>query len=333
MRKVIIIKFFVLCLLSCKTAIKNSNAKVEIEEGVAIIEDKDEAITSPKVKKEKEKELASKENCIAVADKNILGFWVGYFRKATGDDYDEKTIYVDEGFHWSRENKINIAIDEVKDSLVIGHSVVAGNDRPFKGFLEKTKNGDCVFRVKEPGTHKYDGEFLFTIKDDKLIGNWLAYNDIDIRERKYTLEKKKFVYNPAVNLEESKRYIDWNKSKETKTIETYGDDEVEEWINAEFASATDFIYTVNASSKLLTKKEVENLKKGDLVIIRNTIYARHGYSFKNRPLRVFFDAQTWYVPVYTNIKNEFTELEKKNIQLLLKYEKNALEYYDYFGRG
>ncbi|MFN5849409.1 MAG: YARHG domain-containing protein, partial [Chitinophagales bacterium] len=65
----------------------------------------------------------------------------------------------------------------------------------------------------------------------------------------------------------------------------------------------------------------------------NMIYARHGYSFKNRPLRVFFDAQEWYIPVHTDIKKDLTEIEKKNIQLLLKYEKNAKEYYDYFGRG
>lgn len=83
----------------------------------------------------------------------------------------------------------------------------------------------------------------------------------------------------------------------------------------------------------MKKRDVENLKKGDLTIIRNTIYARHGYSFKNRPLRVFFDAQSWYVPVHSDIRANFSEIEKKNIQLLLSFEQNAAEYYDYFGRG
>jgi hypothetical protein len=90
---------------------------------------------------------------------------------------------------------------------------------------------------------------------------------------------------------------------------------------------------MNASSKVLAKEEVENLKKGDLTIIRNSIYARHGYSFKNQPLRVFFDAQSWYIPVHTNITSDFTEIEKQNIELLLRYEKNAAVYYDRFGRG
>ena len=56
-------------------------------------------------------------------------------------------------------------------------------------------------------------------------------------------------------------------------------------------------------------------------------------SFKNRPLRIFFDAQEWYIPVNIDIKSNLTEIEKENIQLLLKYEKNAVEYYDSFGRG
>ena len=134
-------------------------------------------------------------------------------------------------------------------------------------------------------------------------------------------------------LEKSKQYVNWNKFTEKKERIEMDKNEFEEWVSKEFASATEVIYRINASNTLLKKKDVENLKKGDLTIIRNTIYARHGYSFKNRPLRVFFDAQSWYIPVHTNIKSDFTEIEKENIKLLLRYEKNAIEYYDYFGRG
>ena len=134
-------------------------------------------------------------------------------------------------------------------------------------------------------------------------------------------------------LEEVKEYVDWNTFTEEKLTEEYEEGEFEEWITKEFASATKLIYSINASNVLLKKEDIENLLKGDLTIIRNTIYARHGYSFKNRPLRVFFDAQSWYIPVHTDIKADFTEIEKENIKLLLRYEKNAVEYYDYFGRG
>ena len=315
---------------NCSTDIKNPEAKVEIENGTEVTTSKQ---LNEEKKEAKTKQVESEE---IVTKDQLFGFWVGYFEKDDDDNSNETTLYVDEGFMWNRENKINISIDKIVDSLVVGHSVVAGNDRPFKGIVTK-ENEAYKFQVKEPGDDKYDGEFVFYIENNKLNGGWTAYKNIEIPKRKYTLERKDFTYNRDIMLEESVQYVNWNKFVEEKETIVYDDaeegEEFEEWISREFASATSLIYKVNASNRLLTKSEVENLKKGDLTIIRNTIYARHGYSFKNRPLRVFFDAQSWYIPVHTNIKNDFTDLEKENIQLLLKYEKNAAEYYDYFGRG
>jgi hypothetical protein len=72
--------------------------------------------------------------------------------------------------------------------------------------------------------------------------------------------------------------------------------------------------------------------KGDLEIIRNAIYARHGYSFKNRKMRYVFDQIDWYNPVHVDIRSDLTDLEKKNIDLLKRYEGHAVTYYDSFGR-
>jgi hypothetical protein len=321
MKKVLIVMLTLIIFSNCENAIKNENAQVEIEVGTKTAET--ENIAEPTSSKTKE---------TTKTDNDLLGFWVGYFKRKEDENvYNEKTVYVDEGFIWTRENKINISIDKIDGAKVIGHSVVAGNDRPFEGTVEERGKGVFSFNVKEPGDDKYDGEFTFIIENNELKGSWKAYKKINIQERKYTLEKRSFEYNPNIMLEEG-RYINWNKFKEEKG--TYeGADEFEEWVSRTYSSATNSIYELNASNKLLTKKEVENLKKGDLLLIRNTIYARHGYSFKNRPLRVFFDAQNWYIPVHADIKSDFTKIEKKNIELLLRYEGNAAEYYDHFGRG
>ncbi|MEO1484602.1 MAG: YARHG domain-containing protein [Bacteroidota bacterium] len=323
MKRLFIFALLGIVLLGCKTEIKNSEAKIEIEKGTEIENSRTDEESQTQVSEESGNEDSK-------LDDPLLGFWVGYFEK---DDEDyEKNIYVDEGYYWNRENKINISIDVVKDSLVFGHSVVAGNDRPFQGVIIQ-ENETYLFRVREPGDDKYDGEFVFSIENGSLQGKWTAYHNIEIKNRKYNLEKKYFRYDPNISLEQSKEYVNWYEFVETNEEVEIDYDEFEEWISREFASATDLIYKINASNTVLTKNEVENLKKGDLTIIRNTIYARHGYSFKNRPLRVFFDAQSWYIPVHTNIKDDFTKLEINNIKLLLKYEKNASEYYDYFGRG
>ena len=70
----------------------------------------------------------------------------------------------------------------------------------------------------------------------------------------------------------------------------------------------------------------------DLEVMRNAIYARHGYSFQNRQMRVIFDDIDWYIPVSVDVTAELTELEKANIELLKRYENHAATYYDRFGR-
>lgn len=328
MKKITYIIILALFTIGCNSKIKDSETKIEIEKGTEIIDKKGIEISNDNNLENETNKLKEQDVTKSSKSNTILGSWVGYFKEDTKLHYNEKGIYVDEGFYWNRENKINISVDELTDSLVSGHSVVAGNNRPFKGIV---KNGK--FKVKEPGDDKYDGEFNFEILEGKLIGKWTAYKNIDIKNRKYSLEKMVFAYNSDIMLEQVKEYVDWNTFTAEEGSEEMEEDEFEDWVRKEFASATELIFTINASKTLLKKEVVENLKKGDITIIRNTIYARHGYSFKNRPLRVFFDAQSWYIPVHTDIKSEFTDIEKENIKLLLRYEKNAVEYYDYFGRG
>ncbi len=263
---------------------------------------------------------------------DIIGYWVGDFNPSVRDE--SKNMYADEGLYWKRENKINLSIDEIIGNKIKGHSIVAGIYSAFEGTVLEAEN-EYTFEVKETGKNKYDGKFSFSIKKNSsaLTGTWLAFNKIDIPKRVYELQKKVFKYDSNQMLEDGNiKFGDWNKTVKTKIT----DDEEREIFGdyyEKFATSTDIIYVLNASTVLLTKKDVENLKKGDLLIIRNSIYARHGYSFKNRPLRVFFDDQPWYIPVSVDIKKELTEIEKKNIKLLLNYEKNAEEYYNSFGRG
>ncbi|TDQ11416.1 YARHG domain-containing protein [Pedobacter metabolipauper] len=257
-------------------------------------------------------------------EKDLKGYWVGMFEPDTSID----GVYTGEVRAWDYSNKINISIDEINGSNVKGHSVVAGNDRPFTGTFEKA-GAAFNFFVKEPGDDKYDGQFSFRIDkgDSTLTGIWIAYGKIRIPQRKYELVKKNFRYDPNVKLEAG-RYIDWKKSKKV-TDEIDG----EPVYDNSYFTTTDEVNKYNASADLLTKDQVANMKKADLFIIRNTIYARHGYSYKDQQLRAYFDMQPWYIPVSTNVKSQFTDLEKKNIALLLRYEKNAKEYYDVFGRG
>ena len=87
-----------------------------------------------------------------------------------------------------------------------------------------------------------------------------------------------------------------------------------------------------SSTRKLTAKDVENLKNEELRLMRNEIYARHGYSFKLADMRDHFDKLDWYMPMAIDITTKLTEVESANAVLIRHYEKYSADHYDDFGR-
>ncbi|MGQ0740254.1 MAG: YARHG domain-containing protein [Bacteroidota bacterium] len=188
-------------------------------------------------------------------------------------------------------NKITMLIITVAGDSVIGRTIVGGNDRPFKGTF--AKSGDAwSFAAKEPGDHKDDGEFNFTISEgspDKVAGTWKPFAK-GRPAKEYELARRKFEYR------------------------------------------TDVGSFPEASRRLLKPEDVENMMKEDLEYMRNEIFARHGFCFSKKNLRQMFEMEDWYVPNTVDIRGFLTDIEKKNIEMIKRYEKYADEYGDEYGR-
>lgn len=257
--------------------------------------------------------------------KDLYGSWVGDFIIAGSDEY--------EGDLESANDKLNIVIKSITEDGVVGQSIVSGNVRPLTGKI--SKNGDEIsFVLDEPGTAKYDGRFEFKLKGDTLIGIWNAYKtELKWPEKSYKLLKKSFIYNPNLMLPSDYSYVDWSKEKVKSELDTLADGTIDTLsINAFYRSASDKVFKLNASNTELKEKDLKNLRKLDLQILRNTIFARHGFTFKKQTYKDFFNPIAWYIPVSDNVDQELTELERKNIKLLMRFEKYAEDNYDTFGR-
>jgi hypothetical protein len=76
-----------------------------------------------------------------------------------------------------------------------------------------------------------------------------------------------------------------------------------------------------ATIRLLTVSELQALSMQELRIMRNEIYARHGYIFKKKELMSHFSDQPWYKPCNTNVDHLLTDIEKKNIELIKQFER------------
>ena len=302
-------------LLSCRDAIKNE-VKFTVEQDF-----KDIQFVKPKVS----------NSLIVNTKEDLLGYWVGDFNANLSDE-EMDTIYGNEKYTNLITRKITFSIDEIKGDSVIGHSISAGNISAFKGLLFENAS-TFTMEVDEFKKAKTDGKFIVEIKksDSILNGNWEAYSqsELKIYKRKFDLKKKFFLYDKEVTLNNTFYNIDKSKSI---TITDTIDDEVEVYEDTEYFSTTQKLFEKNASNEELTVDFVSNLSKADIFILRNSIFARHGFAFRDKQLRMYFEQFYWYMPVFGDVKDELTEVEKKNIDLLLRYEQNAEEYYDTFGR-
>ncbi|RYD80840.1 MAG: YARHG domain-containing protein [Sphingobacteriales bacterium] len=255
---------------------------------------------------------------------DLYGNWVGD-NEVTDADFEK--------FKGQTVSKLNIVIKQITDSGVVAQSVTNGNNRLMHGSVTQSGN-KYVFVMDEPGDDKYDGRFEFSIEGDTLSGNWKPYDTkLATKKSEYRLTKKPFAYNANLMLPSEWDYIDYANYKEKK--ETYKDEQtgvVDTFVNQFYRSASDKVYSINSSKQKLVEKDLKNLRKLDLQILRNTIFARHGYTFKSRAIRQFFDQVEWYIPVSDNIEAALTQLEKDNIALLSRFEKYAEDNYDTFGR-
>ena len=87
-----------------------------------------------------------------------------------------------------------------------------------------------------------------------------------------------------------------------------------------------------SSTRALKVADVENVQPVSLRIMRNEIYARHGYSFRMRDMREYFDGMVWYMPVSNDVTGKLTAVEIKNEKLIKRYEAYGKEFYDSYGR-
>jgi hypothetical protein len=73
----------------------------------------------------------------------------------------------------------------------------------------------------------------------------------------------------------------------------------------------------------LTEEDLAGKSVWELDVIRNEIYARHGYSFRREDLREHFSKAPWYTPMQTNqfrVSGQFTPTEKYNVEFVRRFQ-------------
>ena len=75
------------------------------------------------------------------------------------------------------------------------------------------------------------------------------------------------------------------------------------------------------SNRYLTSEDTRYLDYSELKIMRNEIFARHGYIFKTEDMIQYFSGQSWYKPLHNDVNSSLTEIERKNVEYIKTLER------------
>lgn len=91
---------------------------------------------------------------------------------------------------------------------------------------------------------------------------------------------------------------------------------------AKIKSSDNYIFPKSGDEKL-SDSDLSSLSKENLSLVRNEIFARHGYVFQSEPYKSYFNGKSWYKPNsnFKGTNEELNSAERYNLQLILKYEK------------
>ena len=78
----------------------------------------------------------------------------------------------------------------------------------------------------------------------------------------------------------------------------------------------DYLKDLSWTQDELNRTELQKFSSADLRILRNAIFAKHGYIFKDPELADFFTKYSWYTPLNDNVYNDLTNMEKRNIAII-----------------
>lgn len=79
----------------------------------------------------------------------------------------------------------------------------------------------------------------------------------------------------------------------------------------------------NLSKHRLSGSDLSSYTKSELRILRNSIFAKHGYIFKSEDLKMYFSQFEWYKPEFNNVNHKLNSVEKENIKILKQAEDNG----------
>ncbi|MBC8486098.1 MAG: YARHG domain-containing protein [Ignavibacteria bacterium] len=166
-------------------------------------------------------------------------------------------------------------------------------------------------------------------KDEKDSSDELKKKELELKERELALKEKEKdekeerimkqreerLSREKEDLSTQREYVEKeerrNRDNQTRTKR--------QRVETDYSNYQPGLYP-ETSTRYLNYDDIRNKSKWQLKIMRNEIYARYGYIFKTKDMKNYFNNQSWYNPVYSDVSGQLTSLEKRNVAFIKKYE-------------
>lgn len=128
-------------------------------------------------------------------------------------------------------------------------------------------------------------------------------------------EKAKHNNSEEIDNVESELYDESYEIPDFQNLSDYPSPEIEE--SSKNTQHDPFAWLSQRSVRDL---DTRDLSKSDLRILRNAIFARHGYIFRDKHLLRYFSQFQWYKPLFSDVSDRLNATEKNNIRILKSWE-------------
>ncbi len=117
--------------------------------------------------------------------------------------------------------------------------------------------------------------------------------------------------------EEEKKAAEEKKAEETKT------EEKTESSDSSSKKSGGYIFA-DSNSEYLSNSDLKGMSQTEVRRALNEIYARRGATFDNASNKKYFESKSWYKATCTKAEaqKKFNKYEKKNVDLIVNYEKS-----------
>lgn len=147
-----------------------------------------------------------------------------------------------------------------------------------------------------------------------------AYTDVDVSSDILTAK------STEKEMGGEKTFDKYNKERYKKLFENKKPQKAPEPKIAERASTKSSVAMTGSgpydwlSYRYADYNDVAYKSPDELRIMRNYIFARHGYKFKSQDLQEYFAGFSWYTPLYSDVYGSLNKIEKANIKFIQQYE-------------